>query len=88
MRGDLMSLASRLNLPGNSGPRLLPLPGEVFTEIEAIRLMTGAEAEMIAAGGIGGAEGAVWLGIKGDDEQMEKTEQLLQRVWLEKQLCL
>ena len=86
--GDLLSLASRLNLPENSGPRLLPLPGEVFTEIEAIRLMTGAEAEMIAAGGIGGAEGAVWLAVKGDDEQMEKTEQLLQRLWLEKQLCL
>ena len=86
--GDLSDLASRLNLPGNSGPRLLPLPGEVFTEIEAIRLMTGAEAEMIAAGGIGGAEGAVWLAVKGDDEEMERTEQLLQRVRLEKQLCL
>ena len=63
--GDLMELAVRLNAPGGKGPRLLPVPGEVFTEIEAIRLLCGAEAEMMAAGGVGGAEGAVWLALQG-----------------------
>lgn len=78
--GDLMELAVRLNAPGSSGPRLLPVPGEVFTEIEAIRLLCGAEAEMMAAGGVGGAEGAVWLALRGSPEQMEKAEELMKEV--------
>jgi hypothetical protein len=82
--GDLMDLAVRMNAPGSSGPRLLPVPGEVFTEIEAIRLLTGAEAELVAAGGVGGAEGAVWLALRGSEEQMEKAEVLMREVSGEK----
>ena len=83
-----MSLALRLNLPGQNGFRLLPIPGEVFTEIDAIRLLTGVEAEIIAAGGIGGAEGAVWLTLEGSREEMERTEELLQRVSGEREVSL
>ncbi len=82
--GDLMELAVRLNAPGGKGPRLLPVPGEVFTEIDAIRLLCGAEAEMMAAGGIGGAEGAVWLALQGSPEQMEKAEELMKEIVGEK----
>lgn len=82
--GDLMTLATRMNVPGSSGPRLLPVPGEVFTEIEAIRLLTGADAELVAAGGVGGAEGAVWLALRGSEEQMEKAEVLIREVSGEK----
>lgn len=86
--GDLMSLALRLNLPGQNGFRLLPIPGEVFTEIDAIRLLTGADAEIIAAGGIGGAEGAVWLSVDGSEEEIERAEELLQRVSGERKFSL
>jgi len=86
--GDLMGLASRLNLPGQSGFRLLPVPGEVFTEIDAIRLMTGAEAEIIATGGISGAEGSVWLAVEGDEEEVERAEELLRKVWQEREFSL
>ena len=65
---------------GSSGFRLLPVPGEVFTEIEAIRLLTGAEAEMLAAGGVGGAEGAVWLALRGSEEQLAKAAELIKEV--------
>jgi len=82
--GDLMELAGRMNAPGESGFRLLPVPGEVFTEIEAIRLLTGAEAEMLAAGGVGGAEGAVWLALRGSEEQLAKAEELIKEVSGEK----
>jgi hypothetical protein len=75
-----MSLASRLNFPDQKGFRLLPLPGEVFTEIDAIRLLTGAKAQIIAAGGIGGAEGSVWLTVEGSGEEMHRAEELLQMV--------
>jgi hypothetical protein len=49
---------------------ILELPGFVVTEIESIRILTGAEAMPIAAGGISGAEGAVVLVIKGSSEQV------------------
>ena len=38
-------------------------PGVIFTEIEALHVLTGVEAMHVAAGGVGGAEGAVWLQI-------------------------
>ena len=41
VHGDLNDLAVQLNAPGASGPRLLPVPGVVFTEIDAIKLLTG-----------------------------------------------
>jgi len=52
---------------------LLPVEGIVVTEVEAIRILTGATAVPIAAGGIGGAEGAVVLAIKGEDDQVKKA---------------
>ncbi|HSD58420.1 MAG TPA: hypothetical protein VLB04_09585 [Methanotrichaceae archaeon] len=81
--GDLMDLAARLNAPGAHGYRLLPVPGEIFTEIDAIKLLTGAEAEMIAAGGVGGAEGSVWLALWSSEERMAKAEKLLMAVAME-----
>lgn len=86
--GDLTSMAARLNAPGESGLRLLPVPGEVFTEIEAIRMLTGAEAEMVAAGGVGGAEGAVRLALWGSEEQMKKAEGLIKNIAGEPELEL
>jgi hypothetical protein len=52
----------------------------VVTEIEAVQLLTGAKAEMIAAGGISGAEGSVWLNIEGANEQIQAAEKLIQSV--------
>lgn len=77
---DLNEMAVRLNAPGAHGPRLLPIPGEVFTEIDAIKLLTGAEAELVAADGVGGAEGSVWLAVSGSGEQINVAEKLLKAV--------
>jgi len=82
--GGLMQLSALLNGPQSSGPRLLPLPGETFTEIDAIRLLSGAEAEMVAAGGVRGAEGAVRLALWGGEDEMAKAEQLMKEVAGEK----
>jgi hypothetical protein len=78
--GDLDDLANRLNAPGAEGPRFLPVPGEVFSEIEAIAHLTGAKAELVAAGGVCGAEGSVWLAVSGSEEDMEKAGKLLESV--------
>jgi hypothetical protein len=54
---DLNAIANLLNTPGAKGARMLPVPGEVITELEAINMLTGASAELVAAGGVCGAEG-------------------------------
>jgi hypothetical protein len=78
--GLLDEMASRINAPGSKGLRLWLVTGEVFTELDAIRLLTGVEAELFAAGGICGAEGSVWLGITGRPEQEENAENLAKEI--------
>jgi hypothetical protein len=78
--GDLFCLSEKVNLPGAGGFRLFPVPGQVFTEIEAVHLLTGATAEMIAGGGVCGAEGSCWLAVSGTKEQEEAAERLLASV--------
>lgn len=78
--GDLDDIARKINSPGSTGLRFMPAPGEVFTEIDALSLLTGAHAELIAAGGVSGAEGSVWLGVTGTAEAQQKAEELLKTV--------
>jgi hypothetical protein len=73
-------LAKRCNAPGTTGPRLFPVPGEIFTELDAIELLTGAEACLIAGGGIYGAEGAYWLGVSGSEKQGQAAAELIKSV--------
>jgi hypothetical protein len=77
---DLNELANRINSPGSQGPRLLPVPGEIFTEIDAISLLTGARAELVAGGGVSGAEGCIWLAVSGTEAQETVAEKLLMSV--------
>jgi len=53
------------------------MPGEVFTEIEALEALTAAQVDLIAAGGVCGAEGAVWLAVSGEPEQEEFASQVV-----------
>ncbi len=52
---------------------LLPCKGTTVTEPRAIEILSGAAATPIAAGGLGGAEGAVTMVIKGDTDQVTKA---------------
>jgi hypothetical protein len=54
-------------------PWLKVLPGEIFTEIEAIQQFADVEVYQFASGGISGAEGAVTLAIKGLPKEVEKA---------------
>ena len=74
---DIHDLAVELNTPGVSGPRMMPIPGEVVTELDAVRLLTGATAKLLAGGGVYGAEGAVWIGVSGQDDQVEAATGLM-----------
>jgi hypothetical protein len=80
IEGDLDHIAEILNAPEAKGPRFLPAPGEVFTEIDAIELLTGAQADMVASGGVGGAEGCVWLAVAGTEDQLAGADALIKGV--------
>ena len=77
---DVVDLARRTNALDAEGPRLYVLPGEVFTELDAIRILTGADPILIAAGGVYGAEGAVWLGVSGTTQQVDDAAALIKSV--------
>ena len=77
---DIHTLSLRVNDPETDGPRLMPLPGQIFTEFDAIQLLTGAEAILIAGGGIFGAEGSAWIGVSGTEEQVAAAAELIKSV--------
>jgi len=77
---DIHTLTLRVNDPATDGPRLMPLPGEIFTELGAIQLLTGAEPLLIAGGGIFGAEGSAWIGVSGTEEQVAAAAALIKSV--------
>jgi hypothetical protein len=52
---------------------LIPVPGKVLTEVGAIHILSGAEASVVAAGGLGGAEGALTLVIRDSEEKVKKA---------------
>jgi len=78
--GNLDDLANKINAPGIEGYRFLPVEGEVFTEIEALSLLTGVTSEIFAAGGVGGAEGGIWLAVNGTAEEEQEAEKVLKTV--------
>ena len=53
---------------------LIPIDyGIVVTEVDAIKILSGATAVPISAGGLGGAEGAITLVMKGETEQVSEA---------------
>ena len=73
----IAELASVTNDPETEGLRMCPMPGKVYTELEAIKTLTGADAQLLASGGVLGAEGAVYLAVTGEEEQLEKVRLLI-----------
>lgn len=75
---DLAAVAERVNADAaGKGPTLWLVPGDLFTEIEALSVLTGVTAIPAGAGGLGGAEGAVWLALFGTAEQLACAETAL-----------
>ncbi|MCX5808136.1 MAG: hypothetical protein NTX36_01980 [Proteobacteria bacterium] len=66
--------------PGHILPSLWLLTGEIVTELEAIKLLTGAPAFQSSAGGISGAEGSVWLVFRGTKDQVTKALSLVHSI--------
>ena len=73
---DIVGAAEMLTEEGGPGPSLWPIHGDIFTEIEALETLCGVEVMPIGAGGVAGAEGAVWLACFGADEQIAQVKAL------------
>lgn len=78
--GDMMQLAAGLDGSRANGPRLLPVTGEIVTELEAFSALFGVQAELAAAGGVGGAEGGCWFAVTGTPEQLDALAAALKPV--------
>jgi hypothetical protein len=75
---DLDEVAARINRDaGGKGPILWVVPGDIFTEIEALKTLADVEAVHAGSGGIGGAEGAVWLALFGEPARLEAARALI-----------
>lgn len=59
---------------------LIPMFGTVVTEIEAVKILSGAEAVPISAGGVDGAEGSITLSIKGSDAEVKKALDIIGKI--------
>ncbi len=74
--GDILRLSGEC-LDENPGNSLAPMTGTIITELDAIRILTGATAHQIAAGGIRGAEGSVRLLISGGEREVLAARELV-----------
>jgi hypothetical protein len=78
--GDLVDLTLKMREPMESLtviPSMWLLTGEIVTELEAIKMLTGATAFQANAGGVAGAEGGSWLVFRGTREQVTKALELV-----------
>jgi hypothetical protein len=57
---------------------LFPCKGKTVTELVALEMLTGVTAVPISAGGLGGAEGAVTLVIKGNDKGVKEAIDIIE----------
>jgi hypothetical protein len=59
---------------------LIPVPGRKIDEVDAVRILSGAQATPIAAGGLGAAQGATVLAIHGTPQQVNRAMDAIEKV--------
>jgi len=78
--GDIGTIAAKLNAPNASGVRMLAVSGTVVTELDALERLTGVSAELVASGGIYGAEGSYWFAVTGREDQVGQALELMKSI--------
>lgn len=73
-------LCQIVNSTESTGLRLAPSVGKAYTELDAIRALTGMQPHLVAAGGVCGCEGAAFFQCVGTAEQLEQLEYWLHQV--------
>ena len=72
---DIYELSRLSRRPDSSPtlPSLFPFTGTIVTEIEALDILCGVKARLLASGGVAGAEGAIWLLLDGTQEALDRA---------------
>jgi len=78
--GNIAEIVLKVNAPSTDGMRMLSLSGTIITELEAIEMLTGTSAELVAGGGIYGGEGGCWIAITGTEEQLHIATNIINSV--------
>ncbi len=76
----ISDLASIVNDCESTGLRLYPATGTPYTELDAFPDLFDVDAELIAAGGICGAEGGCWFQCEGADEDIDELEEYVKEL--------
>ncbi len=76
----LRELCALCNAPGAQGVRLWAAPGRAYTELDAIRQLSGVQAHVFGAGGVAGAEGGAYFTAEGTEEQLAALEDILKEL--------
>lgn len=76
----ISKLVDLINDGESEGLRMAPLPGEIVTELEAIRILSGAHAALIGSGGVLGAEGGAYFMAEGTEEELSNLKKILDEV--------
>ena len=74
--GNLVDISNNLRNPmpeKGEIPSMFLMSGTIITEIEAIESLAGVKAFHAASGGLDGAEGAVWLIVRGTSESVDRA---------------
>ena len=80
--GEVIKAAGRMRADKSYGMTVgfMPLFGEIFTEVEAIRNLAQVDCHVIGKGGILGAEGGTTVLVDGRDDEVLKIEQIYQEI--------
>lgn len=78
---DIYEIESILNQADvKKAPKMLAVRGHIFTEIEALETLFNVQVKQIAAGGLAGAEGGVWLLVEASEEKLSKVDSFLDEI--------
>lgn len=83
VNADLHETARYVNEPDDwqvEYPHMMTVTGDIITEIEALNILAGVTVRHMASGGVGGAEGAVWLSIEGSKQALERTSSIIDTI--------
>lgn len=79
--GNIAQVISKVNDPSTTtGMNMIAMSGTIITELEAIEMLTGASAELVAGGGIFGGEGGYWIAVTGTEEQLHAARDIINSV--------
>lgn len=77
----IAELVARGNATPGEGPRLAPIPGKVYTELDALFDLTECyTVDILASGGAMGAEGGVYFTVRDEEETIEKVKALVEEL--------